>query len=205
MTFEGWLVFAAFWVVFVTSPGPNAVNCIQNGMTFGFRRALWGVLAILTQATAFLLLSAAGVTALLAAAPATLLWLRLAGAAMLVWLGIRAWKRAREPLELSAARGSIYGRALLIATFNAKSLAGYLAAFTQFVQPEVPIAEQMRLVLPTALAITAASYIGYTALGAGLGRVALGAVGNLLLRRFMALCLVAYGVALGLWQPAARV
>ena len=69
MSWEGWIIFALFWVVFVTTPGPNAVNCIQNGLAHGFRRALWGVLGILTQATLFLLLSAAGVTALLAQAP----------------------------------------------------------------------------------------------------------------------------------------
>lgn len=42
MSLEGWTVFALFWVVFVTTPGPNAVNCITNGMTMGFRRSLWG-------------------------------------------------------------------------------------------------------------------------------------------------------------------
>ena len=36
MSFEAWSVFALFWVVFVTTPGPNAVNCIGNGMTLGF-------------------------------------------------------------------------------------------------------------------------------------------------------------------------
>ena len=61
MSLEGWTVFALFWVVFVTTPGPNAVNCITNGMTIGFRRSLWGVAAILTQAALFLTLSAAGV------------------------------------------------------------------------------------------------------------------------------------------------
>lgn len=40
--------------------GPNAVNCISNGMTLGFRPALWGVLGILTQASLFLGLSAMG-------------------------------------------------------------------------------------------------------------------------------------------------
>ena len=203
MSGEGWLVFAAFWVVFVTSPGPNAVNCIQNGMTFGLPRALWGVAAILTQATAFLLLSAAGVTALIAAAPELYLWMRLIGAAVLVWLGVRAWLRASRPLALSPAAGSIYGRALLIATVNAKSVAGYLAAFTQFVQPDVPIWEQMRLIVPTALAITALSYTGYTALGAGLGRLALGVIADRWVRRGMALCFIAYGLALGLFQPGA--
>ena len=73
MTFEGWTIFALFWVVFVTSPGPNAVNCIQNGMTHGFAKSLWGVLAILTQALLFLCLSALGITALIAASPTAFL------------------------------------------------------------------------------------------------------------------------------------
>ena len=59
MGWEAWAVFAGFWVVFVTSPGPNAVNCIRNGMTYGFTQALWGVAAILTQAALFLALLAA--------------------------------------------------------------------------------------------------------------------------------------------------
>jgi homoserine/homoserine lactone efflux protein len=40
MSFEAWSVFALFWAVFVTTPGPNAVNCISNGMNLGFLRAM---------------------------------------------------------------------------------------------------------------------------------------------------------------------
>ena len=156
MSAEVWGVFALFWVLFVTTPGPNAVNCIGNGMTHGFARSLWGLAGILTQATLFLFLSAAGVTALLVASPAAFLWAKLAGAAVLIWLGVRGWIAAARPV---AARDvparSIYGRAFFIATFNAKSVAGYLAAFSQFVQPDVPIGQQMTLIVPTALAITA--------------------------------------------------
>lgn len=57
MSFEAWIVFALFWLVFVTTPGPNVVNCINNGMALGVRRALVGVLGILTQASLFLVLS----------------------------------------------------------------------------------------------------------------------------------------------------
>lgn len=105
---------------------------------------------------------------------------------------------AGRPVAPRSVSGrSIYGKALLIATINAKSVAGYLAAFTQFIEPAVPVSEQMWVILPTALAITAASYTGYTAIGAGLGRVALGAVLNLWFRRVMAVCFVVYGVLLG--------
>lgn len=198
MTWEGWVIFALFWVVFVTTPGPNAVNCVTNGMTHGFRRSLWGVLGILTQATLFLLLSAAGVTALLASVPEAFFYGKLIGAGFLIYLGIRGWMNAGKPVapRYVSAR-SIYGRAFLIATINVKSVAGYFAAFTQFVQPDVPVWSQMSVIMPTALSITALSYLSYTALGAGLGRSAMSAILNLWVRRVMAACFVAYGVLLG--------
>jgi hypothetical protein len=65
---------------------------------------------------------------------------------------------------------------LAIAVINPKSVGGYLAAFSQFVQPDVPIWDQMGLIMPTALTLTALSYMGFTAIGAGLGRAAMGVV-----------------------------
>ncbi len=198
MSFEAWTIFAIFWAVFVTTPGPNAVNCISNGMQLGFVRSLWGVAAILTQASVFLLLSALGVTALIAASETAFTVAKYLGAAWLIWLGIKGWMNAGKPAPtLPPTSGSIYGRALAIAVINPKSVAGYLAAFSQFVQPGVPIWEQMSIIVPTALVLTTLSYCGFTALGAGLGRAALGAVFNVWFRRVMALCFVIYGVLLG--------
>ncbi len=198
MTFDAWLIFALFWLVFVTTPGPNAVNCITNGMTIGFRRAMIGVAAILTQATLFLMLSAAGVTALITASPLAFSIAKFIGAGFLIYLGIRGWVMSRTPVKLDARpASSIYWRAFAIATINPKSVAGYLAAFSQFVQPDVPIRDQMLVIMPTALTLTALSYTGFTALGAGIGRAALGAVFNVWVRRVMAVCFVIYGVLLG--------
>tara|TARA_R110002049_G_scaffold44333_5_gene129995 strand:- start:47233 stop:47856 length:624 start_codon:yes stop_codon:yes gene_type:complete len=202
MTFDAWIIFALFWLVFVTTPGPNAVNCITNGMTLGFRRALIGVLAILTQATLFLLLSAVGVTALIAASPEAFLVAKLIGAGFLIFLGLRGWLTARNPpMVQDRPAASVYLRAFAIATINPKSVAGYLAAFSQFVQPDVPIWQQMGVIMPTALTLTALSYVGFTALGAGIGRAALGAVFNVWFRRVMAVCFIIYGVLLGVATP----
>ncbi|MEL7131908.1 MAG: LysE family translocator [Pseudomonadota bacterium] len=205
MSVEGWITFALFWVVFVTTPGPNAVNCITNGMTLGFRRSLPGILAILTQATLFMILSSAGVTALIAASPTAFFVAKLIGAGFLIYLGVRGWLTARRlpPVIVHSGR-SVYLRALAIATLNPKSVAGYLAAFSQFVRPDVPVWQQMWLIMPTALTITALSYSGYTALGAGVGRAALGAVFNVWVRRVMAVCFVIYGVLLGTSSTPAR-
>ncbi|WP_300032648.1 LysE family transporter [uncultured Roseobacter sp.] len=198
MSFEAWSIFALFWIVFVTTPGPNAVNCINNGMTLGFRQSLVGVLGIMTQAGLFLALSAFGITALIAASPAGFFVAKLVGAGFLIWMGVRGWMNAAKPVTLvpRPAR-SVYMRALAIATINPKSVAGYLAAFSQFVQPDVPVMQQMLVIVPTALTLTALSYTGFTALGAGLGRAALGAVFNVWVRRVLAACFVIYGVLLG--------
>lgn len=198
MSFEAWTVFAVFWVVFVTTPGPNAVNCINNGMNLGMGRAMIGVAAILTQATLFLLLSALGVTALIAASPLAFSVAKWLGAAFLIYLGVRGIVMARKPVTITQRPAtSVYMHALAIATINPKSVAGYLAAFSQFVQPDVPIWEQMQVIFPTALTLTALSYTGFTALGAGIGRAALGAVFNVWVRRVMGACFIIYGIALG--------
>ena len=197
MSWEAWTVFALFWAIFVITPGPNAVNCITNGMTIGFRRGLWAVLAILTQASLFLTLSALGITALIVASPTAFQVLKLLGAGFLIYLGIRGWITARRMVTVEGPQGSVYWRAFAIAVINPKSVAGYLAAFSQFVQPDVPIATQMWVIFPTALTLTGLSYVTYTALGAGLGRAALGAVFNVWLRRALACCFIIYGVLLG--------
>lgn len=206
MSFEAWVIFALFWVVFVTTPGPNAVNCITNGMTLGFRRAWVGVLAILTQATLFLILSAFGITALIATSETAFTVAKYLGAAFLIYLGIRGWLMAKTPVEVDERPAtSIYWRAFAIATINPKSVAGYLAAFSQFVQPDVPIQHQMIVIMPTALTLTALSYTGFTALGAGIGKAALGAVFNVWFRRFMSVCFVIYGALLGSTSVPGRV
>tara|TARA_R110002094_G_scaffold92539_1_gene94293 strand:+ start:2724 stop:3344 length:621 start_codon:yes stop_codon:yes gene_type:complete len=206
MSFEAWVIFALFWVVFVTTPGPNAVNCITNGMVLGFRRSLVGVLAILTQATLFLLLSAFGVTALIATSETAFAVAKYIGAGFLIYLGIRGWIMAKTPPKVDERpAANIYFRALAIATINPKSVAGYLAAFSQFVQPDVPIWGQMGVIMPTALTLTALSYLGFTALGAGIGRAAIGAVFNAWVRRVMAVCFIIYGALLGSTSIPGRV
>ena len=206
MTFEGWIIFALFWGVFVITPGPNAVNCINNGMMFGFRRAMIAVLAILTQATLFLILSAFGITALITASPTAFLVAKTIGAGFLIFLGVRGWILARRPAPTVPARaGSIYANALAIAVINPKSVAGYFAAFSQFVSPDAPIWGQMWVIMPTTLTLTAIAYTGFTAIGAGLGRAAIGAVFNVWVRRAMGACFVIYGVLLGSASAPGRI
>ena len=198
MSWEAWIIFASFWALFVTTPGPNAFNCITVSMAYGFRKALICVTAILTQASLFLALSAFGITALIATSPIAFLVLKWIGAGFLMYLGIRGWRMADQPGTTKIPNGQhLYLRAFLIATVNPKSMAGYLAAFSQFIQPDLPVMSQMWVIFPTALSLTTLSYVGYCALGSGLGRAALSAMFNTYLRRILAVCFIIYGLLLG--------
>ena len=198
MSLEAWIIFASFWALFVTTPGPNAVNCIIVSMAYGLRRALICVAAILTQAMLFLTLSAFGITALIAASPVAFSVLKWIGAGFLIYLGIRGWRIADQPeaYEVSEPQ-QLFLRAFMIATINPKSVAGYLAAFSQFIQPDIPVSSQMWVIIPTALCLTMLSYVGYCSLGAGLGRAAISVMFNTYLRRILAVCFIIYGLLLG--------
>jgi homoserine/homoserine lactone efflux protein len=124
--------------------------------------------------------------------------MQMTARAFLIVLGLRGLVHAKTPVTVAERPAPhVFLRAFAIATINPKSVAGYLAAFSQFVQPGVPIWDQMVLIFPTALTITALSYTGFTAIGAGLGRAALAAVFHTWVRRAMALCFIVYGVLLG--------
>ena len=199
MSIEGWFIFATFWVLFVTTPGPNAVNCIQTAIDIGLRKSLICVLGILTQACLFLGLSAVGVSALILTSPLLFEILRWSGVIFLIWLGVRNWMLAGRPRKNSMiSHKTLYVKAFLIAAINPKSLAGYIAAFSQFVETDVPIGTQMWVIVPTALILTTLSYTGYCALGAHLGRRALDHITNFWIQRILAACFVAYGILLGL-------
>ncbi len=199
MSMEVWFIFATFWVLFVTTPGPNAVNCIQTAIDIGFRKSLICVLGILTQACLFLGLSAVGVSALILTSPLLFETLRWGGVAFLIWLGIRNWVQAGRPRKNHlVSHKTLYVKAFLIAAINPKSLAGYIAAFSQFVEANVPIGTQMWVIVPTALILTTLSYTCYCALGAHLGRRALDHITNFWIQRILAACFIAYGILLGL-------
>ena len=199
MSIEGWIIFATFWVLFVTTPGPNAVNCIQTAIEFGFRKSLVCVCGILTQACLFLGLSAVGISALILTSPLLFEILRWSGVAFLIWLGVRNWMQAGHPrTRRTLSHKTLYVKAFLIATINPKSLAGYIAAFSQFIETGTPIGTQMWVIVPTALILTTLSYTGYCALGAHLWRKALDHITNFWIQRILAACFVAYGTLLGL-------
>jgi threonine/homoserine/homoserine lactone efflux protein len=93
-----YLAFVALVAVLVIIPGPAVVLIMQKAVTTGLRGALVVSAGVLTADFVWAGAAAAGVTAVLVASEPAFLALRLAGAAYLVWLGLKLLFGRKLPL-----------------------------------------------------------------------------------------------------------
>ena len=101
-------LFAAATAVLLLVPGPSVLFIVARTLEHGRRGGLVSMLGVETGALVHVALATAGVSALVAAAPAALLAVKLAGAAyLLCWACARS--AAGPTLSLAAGRRSPAG------------------------------------------------------------------------------------------------
>lgn len=105
--------FAAAVLLIELTPGPNMAWLAGLAATEGKRSGLAAVAGVALGLLANGVLAALGLATLLTAMPALLHGLRIAGAAMMVWLAIEAWRGAETKAPPKAARKSFATGALL--------------------------------------------------------------------------------------------
>ena len=94
LVWKAWILFASFWALFLTTPGPNAINCVIVSEAYVLRHGLICVqglicmVAILTQADLFLTLSGFGITALLSISSLAFQVLEWIGAGFFIYIAI---------------------------------------------------------------------------------------------------------------------
>src|SRR3954447_20428233 len=85
------LAFAVACAVISLAPGPDMMFIIANGIARGRRAGVLAALGMSTGLAVHTIAAAAGLGALIAAAPAVLEGLRIAGAVFLVYLAVTTW------------------------------------------------------------------------------------------------------------------
>ena len=104
-----------------------------------------------------LLVAAIGLASLLNVVADVFDWIRWAGAAYLVYLGIKQWRSANSPILLDTAEVSkknLFVQGLVVTIVNPKSLIFIAAFLPQFIDVKRDIALQFALIVPTFLLIT---------------------------------------------------
>jgi len=168
MTLQTWWLYLGAVVLISCTPGPNVLYVTTRSIRFGVGTALIGTAGCLLALVIMLIGSAAGLSAVLAAAPAAFTVLKYLGAAYLIFLGVMMWRMPDEPEEslvAAAPRGTsnvaIFRGGFLVGISNPKLLIFAAAFFPQFIAPSAPWGPQFAVLVATFVAVELSFYIVY--------------------------------------------
>lgn len=159
------LAYLAAAAVLVLIPGPGTAWILAQTAAGGTRRGLRAGLGLETATLIHAAAAGLGLSAVLATSALAFEMLKYAGAAYLVWLGIRAWREQtasapaslRPPSSTPSPSRHVYRRSVLTGVLNPKVAVFFLAFLPQFVRPERGMVWLQFLVLGALL-----SMIGFT-------------------------------------------
>ncbi len=157
MELQTYLAFVLATSIMIALPGPSVLLTVAHSISFGWQRALSTVVGATTGIAVQLTVAAIGLTSLLNMVAEAFEWLRWAGAAYLVYLGIKQWRGANEPLEVdtsSVSKTNLFFQGLVITILNPKSLIFIAAFLPQFIDAVRPLGLQFSIIVPTFLVIT---------------------------------------------------
>lgn len=136
MSLQVYLTFVAACVALALLPGPIVTMVIANGLRHGTRAALINIAGAQAGLAMVIGILAVGLTSLMATMGYWFDWVRFAGAAYLVWLGI---KLIRAPVEGLGAdepplppRGGFFLQGFFVLLSNPKVLVFFGAFIPQF-------------------------------------------------------------------------
>lgn len=157
MTLSVWISLLVACVVISLTPGAGAINTMSNSMREGWRRSIWGIIGQQFGLLAHIVIVAAGVGLLVSRSPILFNAVRYAGAAYLVYLGVRlmlvktdAAERPEEgPAVARESAWSLARRGFWVNLLNPKSIVFFLAFMPQFIRPGLPAGPQYTVFILT--------------------------------------------------------
>lgn len=158
-TLAAYLVAAA---VLVFIPGPGTAWIVAQSAAGGTARGIQAAFGLETATLIHALAAGLGLSALLATSALAFEVLKYAGAAYLIWLGIKAWRGGpaaaadpAAPVEAPArvSPRQVYLRSVMTGVLNPKVALFFLAFLPQFVHPERGMVWLQFLVLGALLAL----------------------------------------------------
>jgi threonine/homoserine/homoserine lactone efflux protein len=137
MSLQVYLAFVAACIALALLPGPVVTLMIANGLRYGTRAALTNILGVQVGLAIVIGIVAVGLTSLMATMGYWFDWVRFAGAAYLVWLGIKLIRFPVEGVKTDAPppppRGGFFLQGFVVLLSNPKVLVFFGAFIPQFI------------------------------------------------------------------------
>lgn len=159
MQFSLWLALVGAKTLISFTPGAGAIFTMSNSLNSGFRRSIWGILGQQVALVIHIVIVALGVGVLVSSSPVIFNVIRYAGAAYLVYLGIRQFLRKPDLDEEEVADKknesalSMFQRGIWVNLLNPKAIVFFLAFMPQFIRPDQPLLQQYAVLTTTVIII----------------------------------------------------
>ncbi len=164
MSFELWAAFFVASSALLAVPGPTVLLVVSYALGHG-RSSGWATVPGVTLGDfSAMTVSLLGAGALLAASATLFTALKLAGAAYLIWLGVKLW-RAEPKLEsvqnmaLGQSRRSMFWNAYVVTALNPKGIIFFVAFVPQFIDPAADAWPQFMILEATFLVLAALNVV----------------------------------------------
>jgi len=204
MTLQTWLLFCLTETVLCFIPGPAVLFVLATALRRGFAPARAAAAGILAGNTFYFALSATGIAAVIVASHAVFSAVKWAGAAYLVWIGLRmlltrAAAHHAAPRRATGHPDRPFSRAFFVQAANPKALVFFIALLPQFINPAGSVAWQILLLGISSVLIEFTVLSLYAALAAR-ARTITAARFSSTLERVGGACLIAAGARLAWYR-----
>ncbi|NKX50620.1 LysE family transporter [Arthrobacter deserti] len=159
MQFSLWLALLGAATVISFTPGAGAINTMSNALNTGFRRSIWGILGQQAALVIHVGIVALGLGLVVSSSPVLFAAIKYAGAAYLVYLGLRQFfARPEGTAAVAEARRdepvlSMFRRGLWVNLLNPKAIVFFLAFIPGFIRLDQPQLPQYLAVTATVVAV----------------------------------------------------
>ena len=157
MSLAVWFSLLTASVVISFTPGAGAINTMSNALNQGWRRSIWGIVGQQIALIVHVAIVAAGVGLLVSRSEFLFNAIRYAGAAYLVFLGIRLILSKPDvvvaddeisPIDSRESHWSMIRRGFWVNLLNPKAIVFFLAFIPQFIRlDEPPLPQYLTLVV----------------------------------------------------------
>ena len=150
------LLFAGASLALLAIPGPAVIYVVTRSIEHGRTAGMVSMLGVETGTFAYALAAAAGLSGLIAASVTAFTVVKYAGAAYLLYLGVRKLRERDQPQDaLPSGRSQLFLKGTLVQVLNPKIAIFFVAFLPQFVHSSRgPVAVQI-LVLGTIFTLLA--------------------------------------------------
>ncbi len=169
MPLELWFAFVAASTALLMIPGPTVLLVLSYALSQGRRVALASAAGVALGDLVAMTASLLGLGALVLASATLFTVLKWAGAAYLIWMGIKLLRAPRsEGLDTVATAATtprrVFGHTAAVTALNPKSIAFFIAFVPQFVTVGAPLAPQFAILIATFVGLAALNALTFALL-----------------------------------------